>query len=120
MLDVRARKICSEIGSHNSRSESTKVVAKPHRACYEKVGVRKFSRCIYEFSYVKVRVEMNFQQILETVFRSMPIVGHELQLIVRESRLLKEFKTEIASIFFMKRLGYEVDRSLRLSCLSRT
>ena len=28
MLDVRARKICSEIGSHNSRSESTKVVAK--------------------------------------------------------------------------------------------
>ena len=28
MLDVRARKICSEIGSHNSRSESTKVGAK--------------------------------------------------------------------------------------------
>ena len=28
MLDVRAQKICSEIGSHNSRSESTKVVAK--------------------------------------------------------------------------------------------
>ena len=29
MLDVRARKIGSEIGSHNSRLESTKVVAKP-------------------------------------------------------------------------------------------
>ena len=28
MLDVQARKICSEIGSHNSRSESTTVVSK--------------------------------------------------------------------------------------------